>query len=110
MYNIKELLRDRKNKPLFSNTAHKIQNKNLRISMDILSLCGLYTTTKTNENVNDKNARPRLVELLHAKYANAYSTNRGRAFLLSRFRSRYLGLCDRAIICQETILVDNLFV
>ena len=27
-----------------------------------------------NENESDKNARPRMVELLHAEYAHAYST------------------------------------
>ena len=49
---------------------------------------------RDNKNDNDaKRTHSILVELLHAEYTQAYSTNRGRAFLTER--SRYQGLCER---------------
>ena len=49
-----------------------------------------------NENENDKNARSRLVELLHAEYAPLIRPIEGVHFYRYRFRSRYRGLCDLA--------------
>ena len=50
-------------------------------------------TGPDNENESDKNACPRLVELLNPEYAHAYSPNRGRAFLSLSFSFSFLGSC-----------------
>ena len=95
----------------FSNsksTLVKITNYSKASCSRTQVMTGIWTHTQMTSGPtgpdyeNDKNARPRLVELLFAELSHAYSTNRGRAFLLFSFSFLSSGPVWRALKPLDT--------